>query len=257
MATTEETPKSVSFAGDVGPYQLFMLTLCLWALVTVGAGRFFRLDPATQTILLYADTAVCFLFFVDFVYTFVRAPNKARYFLTWGWIDLLSSIPVVGPLRWGRAARVMRILRVLRAVKSTRALAHFVVGRRAEFALLSSLLLSLLMIVFGSIAMLEFEVPAGGNIQTAEDAMWWAMSTMTTVGYGDRYPITSEGRLIAVFLMAAGVGVFGTLSGLAASWFLSPAVEDTESDVTRIEKTLVAIQQQLGHLSHSKNEPPV
>lgn len=53
--------------------------------------------------------------------------------------------------------------------------------------------------------------------------MWWAISTMTTVGYGDAYAVTSEGRLVAVFLMAAGVGVFGTLAGLAASWFLSPA----------------------------------
>jgi hypothetical protein len=63
--------------------------------------------------------------------------------------------------------------------------------------------------------------------------------------YGDTYPTTSEGRLVAVFLMAAGVGVFGILSGLAASWFLSPAVEETENEVTRIEKRLVSIQQHL------------
>ena len=90
----------------------------------------------------------------------------------------------MGWVRWGRAARIMRILRVLRAIKSTRAIAHFVVGRRTELAFLSSVLLTLLLIVFGSIAMLEFEVPAGGNITTPEDAMWWAISTMTTVGYG-------------------------------------------------------------------------
>jgi voltage-gated potassium channel len=117
-----------------------------------------------------------------------------------------------------------------------------------EFAFVASMLLCLLLVVFSSIAMLEFEVPAGGNIETPEDAVWWAISTMTTVGYGDAYPTTSEGRLIAVLLMAAGVGVFGTLSGLAASWFLSPAVEETDTDLTRIEKRLASIQDQLEKL---------
>jgi voltage-gated potassium channel len=108
----------------------------------------------------------------------------------------------------------MRILRVLRGVKSARAIAHFAVGRRAESAFLASLLLSLLLVVCCSIAVLEFEVPAWGNIASLEDAMWWAVSTMTTVGYGGRYPVTSERRVVAAFLMAAGVGLFGTMSGL-------------------------------------------
>lgn len=194
---------------DVTPYQLFMLSLCAWALIILGAGSFFRWSESTRMILAYADTVVCGLFFVDFLFAFSRAPRKLRYLRTWGWIDLLSSIPTLDSLRWGRAARVMRILRVLRGVKSARAMAHFVVGRREESALLASLLLSLLLIVCCSIAVLEFEVPAGGNIASAEDAMWWAVTTMTTVGYGDRYPITSEGRMVGIFLMAAGVGVFG------------------------------------------------
>ena len=90
------------------PYQLFMLALCAWALVVLGIASFFSLDPAIQTILDYADTVVCVLFLVDFVYNLARAPNRLHYFLTWGWVDLVSSIPTVGAFRWGRAARVMR-----------------------------------------------------------------------------------------------------------------------------------------------------
>jgi voltage-gated potassium channel len=68
------------------------------------------------------------------------------------------------------------------------------------------------MIVSCTIAILQFAANAeGGTIQTPEDAMWWAVSTMTTVGYGDTYPVTAEGRVIAVFLMAAGVGAFGVI----------------------------------------------
>jgi voltage-gated potassium channel len=72
--------------------------------------------------------------------------------------------------------------------------------------------------------------------------MWWAVSTMTTVGYGDRYPISTEGRVVAMFLMAAGVGVFGMLSGLVASWFLSPAAEETESDLDEVKALLRDLQ---------------
>ena len=93
-----------------------------------------------------------------------------------------------------------------------------------------------------SIAILQFEIPIGGNIKSAEDAIWWAVSTMTTVGYGDAYPTSSEGRLVAMFLMAAGVGVFGTFSGLVASWFLSPAAEEADSDLAEIKASLARLE---------------
>ena len=75
--------------------------------------------------------------------------------------------------------------------------------------------------------------------------MWWAVSTMTTVGYGDTYPISSEGRVVAVFLMASGVGVFGMLSGLIASWFLSPAAEQADSERAEIISRLADLQERL------------
>jgi len=64
-----------------------------------------------------------------------------------------------------------------------------------------------------------------------------------TVGYGDRYPITSEGRLVAVFLMASGVGVFGVLSGLAASWFLSPAAKEADADIVELKTMIARLEQ--------------
>lgn len=229
---------------DLAPYQLFMLALCVWGLLSLGISSTWRLDRDSQTILDYADNVVCGLFFLDFLLSWYRAPKRWTYLRSWGWIDLLSSIPTVDTLRWGRAARVVRILRVLRAVKSARALAHFVVERRAQSALLASVLLCLLLIVFASMAMLQLETSPDANIRTAEDAMWWAISTMTTVGYGDTYPRTAEGRLVAIILMCAGVGVFGTLSGLTASWFLSPATEETDSDIEQL-KTMIADLQRL------------
>jgi len=242
---TMTTPLEIQEGRQLAPYQLFMLALCLWGLLSLGVSSTWHLDRDTQTILDYADNTVCGLFLLDFLISLYRAPRKWVYLRTWGWIDLLSSIPTVDALRWGRAARVTRILRVLRAVKSARALAHFVVERRSQSAMLASVLLSLLLIIFSSLAILQLETTPEANIQTAEDAMWWAVSTMTTVGYGDTYPTTPEGRLVAVFLMAAGVGVFGTLSGLAASWFLSPAAEEADSDIEQLKAMVADLQQRL------------
>lgn len=208
----------------VRPYQLFILALSLYALAALSVEVLAPVSPGTKQILEVSDAAVCILFFADFVYQMVRAPNKWRYFWRWGWLDLLSSIPMIDALRVGRLARVVRILRVLRGLRSTKLLASFILERRSESAFLAAALLSLLLVVFSSIAVLQFEGNrTGGNIRSAEDALWWAITTITTVGYGDRFPVSTEGRVVGGVLMMAGVGLFGTLSGFIAAWFLKPA----------------------------------
>lgn len=236
------------------PYQLFILALCLWALGSLAAGAVVPIDGETQIVLDYADTVVCLVFLGDFVYNLISARNRWRYLISWGWIDLLSSIPTVGVLRIGRAARAFRVLRVLRAVKSVRVLGQALAAHRAQSAFLAAVLLTILLLVFSSLAMLQFEAGGSGSIRTAQDAMWWAVSTMTTVGYGDTYPVTAEGRLIAVFLMIAGIGVFGTFSGLVASWFLAPQVETRDSELDDIRQALQEIQRRLPTEPPSRNE---
>ena len=74
---------------------------------------------------------------------------------------------------------------------------------------------------FGSIAILGAEWQASNsNIKTAQDALWWAVVTVATVGYGDRYPTTLGGRVTGVFMMVVGVAVFAALSSFLAQWFL-------------------------------------
>ena len=222
-------------------YQFFMLFLCVYAIAALTAGAVFPLSADTKTVIQYADFAVCSIFFVDFLNSLYRAPDRWKYLRTWGWIDLLSSVPAVDAVRLGRIARVVRILRVLRALKATKLVTGYWVRQRAHSAVYIALTVSFSMALLCSIAILHFEQGVG-NIQSAEDAIWWAMSTITTVGYGDRFPVTTEGRAIAAMLMTVGVGLFSTLAGVVASWFLSPGEEEEQSEIAALRAQVGELQ---------------
>lgn len=240
----------------VEPYVLFMLLLSILSLVGLAFSTVGHLDPDQAAILAVADNIVCALFFYDFLVSLYRAPSRWSYFLRWGWLDLLSSVPLLDAFRATRLARIFRLLRVLRGIKATRILAQFILNRRSRNALVAVLLISLLLVVVSSIAILQVEVAPTSNIRTAEDAVWWAIATMTTVGYGDRFPVTSEGRLISSFLMVCGIGLFGTLSGFVASWFLKPQEDAQSSEMSLLLAEIREIKAQLQAQSQSQGQQP-
>ena len=96
---------------------------------------------------------------------------------------------------------------------------------KAKGALASVFILAILLLLSSSIAILQVETDPRSNIKTAEDALWWSYTTITTVGYGDLYPVTAEGRLIAIVVMTFGVGLFGTFTAYIASVFVKPKEE--------------------------------
>lgn len=220
-----------------------MLVLCLYSLGALAVQTAVQLDPQVRAVLEYADYAVCAIFFVDFLFSWWHAPRRIHYLATWGWLDLLSSIPTLNVARWGRVARVLRIFRVLRGLRATRLISTAILRRRAQNTVLAATLLALLLVVFCSIAILEFERTPESNIKTAEDAVWWSVVTITTVGYGDRFPVTSEGRFVAAILMCAGVGLFGTLSGFLAAWFLESDAGKSSSEFEALRREIAALRQ--------------
>jgi voltage-gated potassium channel len=230
-------------------YQVVMLVLCLYAIGSLAFHAVRPLHPEVTILLDYADNAVCVLFFLDFAISFWMAPNRLNYLLRWGWLDLLSSIPMLDVARWGRMGRILRIFRVLRALRAAKLLTTVVLKHRAQNAFLAAGLAALLLVIFCSIAVLHFESDPQANIKTAEDAIWWAFVTVTTVGYGDRFPVTPEGRFIAALLMCAGVGLFGTLSGLLAAWFLAPEESAMETEIGELRKEIRALREALDRQS--------
>jgi voltage-gated potassium channel len=224
-------------------YQAAMLVLCIYAMASLATQVAVRLEPQVRLILEYGDDAVCVLFLLDFLLSLWRAQHRWRYFYSWGWLDLVSSIPTLDVARWGRIARVVRIFRIFRGLRATKVLTSVVLKHRAQNTFLAASLVALLLVLFCSIAVLQVEAVPDGNIKTADDAIWWAVATITTVGYGDRYPITTEGRFVAVILMCAGVGLFGTFSGFLAAWFLAPEEAQTDSELVALREEVKALRE--------------
>lgn len=212
----------------LGFLNILILVLSVYVLVALVLDTLIQFPPEITRMLNLIDNIICGVFLYDFIYRFQKAENKLR-FMRWGWIDLVSSIPTLDFMRAGRTLRLVRLLRILRAFRSTRHLVQYVFRTRTHGTLTTAAIIAILMLLFSSIAILQVEDDPNSNIKTAEDAIWWAFVTITTVGYGDRYPVTSEGRLIAALLMTVGVGLFGTSTAFLASWF----VEQTQAEETK------------------------
>jgi voltage-gated potassium channel len=223
-------------------YTIFILIISIFSILLIGIITLVPLSPENIKIIQYIDYIICAIFFVDFLYTFIRAENKKRYFITWGWFDLISSIPAVYFLRYFRFARILRIGRVLRGARAGKILASFLMGNRAKSGIIGAILMTVLLIFLGSISVLQVEQGLGGNIDTAEEALWWSVTTMTTVGLGDMYPISTEGKIISAVLMFAGIGLFGVVSGFVASWFISPSSKKGQEERSEIQKDVDNLQ---------------
>lgn len=209
--------------------RLVILILSVFSLLIIAAMELLPMEPETYRLLGIIDLLICIVFFSDFLGQLYKAESRWRYLYTWGWIDLIASIPSVDAFRWARTARIIRILRVLRAIRSIRYMLRILGYYRRRSAVFVTSLVVFLSLAIGSMAILHFEMDAeGSNITNAEDALWWAWVTITTVGYGDYAPVTGGGRIVAAVLMFVGVGLFSSLSGLIASWLLDSS-KDSES----------------------------
>jgi voltage-gated potassium channel len=205
---------------QLGILNLVVFVLSVYVLMAIFIDTVFVLPIETSVLLNYIDNAICVFFFLEFCIRFFQAEDKLK-FMRWGWVDLISSIPAVSYLRAGRVLRLIRLLRLIRAFRSTQSFIHHVFKNKAQGTFTSAAILAILLIIFSSIAILQVEKDPASNIRSAEDAIWWAYVTITTVGYGDKYPVTTEGRVIAAVLMTAGVGLFGTFTAYVASWFVA------------------------------------
>jgi voltage-gated potassium channel len=215
-------------------YELFILALSVLSIFNLIL-EFLPINPYVQTLVVIFDWAITPIFLGDFCYRLFSAPSKVGYlFKGGGWLDFIGSLPFPA-LRLARLFRMWRVYRVLRRV-GMRNMWEAYRKSRAESALLTVIFLTIVVLEFASIFVLVTERnDPNANIKTASDALWWAYVTVTTVGYGDEYPVTNSGRIVGVLLMTIGVGLFGVITGYLANAFLKPKSEEqNEQEVINV-----------------------
>lgn len=174
-------------------------------------------------------------FVVDYLANLVLAPQRGRWFVRNLHELVILGLPVLRPLR---LLRLLTLLKVLHGAAGSA-----LRGRIVTYVLGSAVLLT----YAGALAVLDAEEnAAGSNITNFGDAMWWALATITTVGYGDHYPVTVLGRFVAAGLMVGGIAVLGVVTASVASWFVEQVASETAAEV---EAADAPIRAELARLS--------
>ena len=271
---TPETPK---LRRPSNAYNIFILVLTVLSLAVMVV-MLLPISDATLQLLSVYDNLICVIFLIDFFLNLRGASKKSDYFIGQrGWLDLLGSIPSLGLLtnvgkfaglfRLARLSRFARIARLLRG-ENKKALVKDVLENRSRYALFITILLTILVLTVASTLVLQFESQSpDANISTGGDALWYAIVTITTVGYGDRYPVTLAGRVTATFIMFMGVGIIGALASILASLLVggsSSAEEEeapastpaptVEQELALVRNELAAVRQLLEKMAAENNE---
>ncbi len=223
------TPEKPRLRVHGNAYNIFILVLTIYSLALMVL-LILPLDEDTRHLVNFYDNAVCVIFLIDFAYNISGARPRRAYFIGQrGWLDLLGSIPSFGFIpftalfRLARLSRLGRITRLLGG-QAGKDLILDVLHNRSQYATFITILLAGMVLSTASILILQEESRSpNANIVTGGDAIWWGIVTITTVGYGDFYPVTTLGRLTAVFVMFAGIGIIGALASILASLLVSPA----------------------------------
>jgi voltage-gated potassium channel len=222
-------------------YELFILvltvvSLTIMAIQLLGTLGILPIKQETIDLLNLYENLTCVVFLIDFAMNMIQTKPRRDYFIgKRGWLDLIGSIPSLGITQYGgllRLARLSRLARVTRLLGGQRKkeLAEDVIRNRGSYAAFITLMAAFVVLVTASVLVLQFEYGApGSNIETGGDALWWAIVTITTVGYGDTYPVTALGRITAVAVMFAGVGIIGALASILASVLVPSPEENAEA----------------------------
>lgn len=224
---------------DTVPGRLFdkcVMSLIAVSLVSMSLSTVPALPPLWRTVLAAAETVIVLLFTIEYVLRIATAEDRWRYLRSfYGLVDLLALLPFYIALLWAgmidlralRALRLLRVFRVFKVAQYNTAMARL--GKALKYArdeALVFLFVTLVLLFIAAMGIHHFEYEAQPEkFKSVFHSLWWAVVTLTTVGYGDAYPITLGGRIFTFVILLCGMGIVAVPAGLIASG-LSRALED-------------------------------
>jgi voltage-gated potassium channel len=217
-----------------------MLVLSLAMLPLLLAPLVLDVSADIEDTILVADWTIWAVFALELVAKTYLAPQRSQY-LRAHWFDVLIVVlPFLRPLRVVRSARALRVFTLARLLSVGARTTHSTRSVLSEHGLQYALGIGGLLVLAcaGVVTVLERE--GQGNIRDFGDGLWWAITTITTVGYGDRFPVTAEGRGVAAFLMLVGITLFGLVTANIAAFLVKPletgaSLEDVLAQLRRLE----------------------
>ncbi len=225
-------------------FDIFIQSLIIFSLISFSLETLPDLSETFVSFLFYFETITVFIFLIEYLLRFYVASNKLKYvFSFYGIIDLLAILPyLLGSfidLRFIRIFRIFRILRALKLIRYNYALQRFSIAFkliREELILFLGVTFILIYITSAGIYFFENETQPEA-FKSIFHSAWWAVATLTTVGYGDIYPVTVGGKLFTFLILIFGLGIVTVPAGLFAS-SLSKAREILEKRDNNYKKDI-------------------
>ena len=229
----EETDTRLGLAFDLSIQALILASIVIFSIETLPS-----LGQTTVKVLGFLEILCVVIFSLEYFMRIVVAKEKSKFiFSFWGIIDLLAILPfylvtlgMTVDLIMLRSFRLLRLVKILKFGRYQRSLLRFTlaikIGKEDLFLALASTFIMLLVASFG---IYQFENPAQPDqFRSVFDSLWWALSTLTTVGYGDVYPITVGGKIFTGIILMIGLGIVALPAGIIAS-SLTEAREQLDS----------------------------
>ena len=231
-----------------------LLLLALLMLPLLLLPEFFDLSAEVQDGLLLGEWFIWSAFALELGIKTYLSPNRKKYLFDHWYDVVIVFVPFLRPLRIVRSLRVLRMTRALRLLSYGVRLVHearlMVMSHGLHYAAIVG---AGVFFALSGLALL-FERDAGdANIRTFGDAIWWGIATITTVGYGDRFPVTTEGRAISVFIMLLGISLFSLITASVAAMFVKPSAEKQEATLEDVLQRLEEMEARLLAVQRGQN----
>ncbi|MCL6295656.1 ion transporter [Jejuia spongiicola] len=205
-------------------FSIFIQGLILLSVITFSIETIPNLKPQTRTILQSIEWFCVIIFSLEYALRIYVADSKFKFvFSFFGIIDLLAILPFYlsfgVDLRSLRALRFLRLFRILKLVRYNKAMNHFTNAiKSAKEEIFLFIFITLILIYFAAVGIYYFENQAQPeHFSSIFDSLWWAIITLTTVGYGDVYPITVGGKVFTFFILMIGLGIVAIPTGIISS----------------------------------------